>query len=463
MMLTRRLPPDEFAAYQLLRTGVTLAAIFGDAINFWAIRNVARNKFSWYNFPVLASLFSPLAFIIVYVATSYVYGWEPGILALVFVLSVVMLVRGGLLGSVYAIRPINIVRGGLIFELMKVLMTYVFVVYMRQGVPGVFISLIIAFMAEICVASFRTFPLATYIDRVLMKAVASKLWVPLTTKFSNYMAMLDVYLVSYILGNIVISGYYRIMYSLANIIWFSSAVGMALYPYLIRNEVDAKEVREVWKSAMALAAPLCFGISLSMDHVLYFLNPRYEWLSPLAPLATAIGLLLALHLLADRQLLGIERADERDLKIGGYISTMPKLYLIQNVSYMIVLYIIFSNWRPVDFTSIFLWLSIYLISLLASFLVKAYLLRRRKAWPLSKEDVKWIIVASAAGSVPLYIVSTIINPTPSAVYQALNLSILAIVGGGAYLLTLLVLDREVREWAFSLLHLLRRGRSERAS
>lgn len=463
MMLTRRLPPDEFAAYQLLRTGVTLAAIFGDGVNFWALRNVARNRFSWYNFPVLSSLFSPLAFIVVYAATSYVYGWEPGILALVFILSVVMLVRGGLLGSVYAIRPINIVRGGLIFELMKVLMTYVFVVYMRQGVPGVFISLIIAFVAEISVASFRTFPLATYIDRVLMKAVAFKLWVPLTTRFSNYMALLDVYLVSYVLGNIVLSGYYRIVYSLANIIGFSSAIGMALYPYLIRDEVSAKEVREIWKSAIALAAPLCLGVSLSINHVLYLLNPRYEWLSPLGPLVAFVGLLLALHILANRQLLGIERADEHELKAGGYISIMPKLYLIQNGSYMIALYIIFSNWRPEDFTSILFWLTVYLISLLLGFLVKVYLLRKKGAWPLSKDDVKWIVVASAVGGVPLYMVSMVIRPVSSAVYQALNLSILAIVGGGIYLLTLLALDKEVREWAVSLLRLLLSGKSGRTS
>ncbi len=450
MMLTRRLGPEEFAAYQLLRTGATFAAIFGDSVSFWATRCVARNKLTWYTFLGLPLLFSPISFIIIYLASSFVYGWDPSILMLVFVFSLVLLIRGGILGSIYALEPINIVKGGVAYEIMRVLMTYIFVVEMKQGVPGVFLSLTIAFVVEIAVASIKSLPTATVIDVRLAKETVKNLWMPLITRISTIIALLDVYVVSYALGSILLSGYYRILFTLITILSYTSALGMALYPSLIKEEAGKEEIRQVWKSAVVMAAPLCFGLSICMSHLLFLLNPKYVWLAPFGSISAIAGFLYALNILSDRLLLGIEKVDVERPIIKGYLSTRLKIYLLQNVTYIAILYMIFKGFKLNEFYGLLIWLTMYMLANAIGFGVKAYILREKGEWPLKVGDLKFIVVSSIVGGIVLYFFSTWLRPSVQAVVQALNLLVLAAVGGGVYFSILLALDREVRGWLLSI-------------
>ena len=171
--------------------------------------------------------------------------------------------------------------------------------------------------------------------------------------------------------------------------------------------------------------PAAVFMALSMNHITALLGPSYTVLNPLGPLVATLAMLFAMNMVMDEELVE-----------GG---TALKILLLQNPIYLFTLYIIFREWGGSMMNGILSWLGTLTAFLVASIIVKWFILSKEGRWPVEIGELRKVALAASVEGVVLSVAGfLLLRPAPSLPLQGANLALLALAGGAGYYLALKV-------------------------
>ena len=407
---TRGLGLIEFSILQLLLVGASIASALGEGVALVAQRGVLRNRFIWYTFLFLSTLLVPLSLVIALCAGLYAVGPNLEVISLLLVYTALSTGIWGLLGSVKAIRPEQALRAGIAFEVVKALSAFILVVVLGYGISGALLSLILAQVVQAAAFSYRTLPRRTFLDLDLAKNVPLR-WGLFFLPLTSYFMMVDVFVVAHVTGRLDLVGYYRALFVLA------MAIGLACRPR--------------WDEGVKVALPAAAFFAVLMKHIAALLGPQYSILGLAGPLVATIGILLAVNMAVDEELM-----DD---------GTALKIAVLQNPIYLFALYIIFREWEGRLLSGLLAWFGTLMSFMVAALVVKWFVLSRRDAWPIRAWELRDVAAASFVEGVVLLLLGLfLLRPAEGLAEQALNVALLASAGGLAYVATLWLAGRSIR-------------------
>ena len=371
VIVTRSLTVNEFGLWNMISQYIAYTAIpLSSIASFWIVRYAARGVkeapssgvfFSIILLFIGLPLYSAVA---LWASTSFSQPIFFMILATPHVVTYILL---GALGSIATgISPEQIGISSIIFETSKVVLAYVLVRLMSQGLTGAIISVIFAQLIHLgyLLAIFRKLISRRLIDRSLTRKWFKLSWLPLYELFSGIVGGLDVIIARIISMTDALIGIRSVACIAGSFPRYASSLTLSLYPRILGttdNRTWSRDVEEMLRFISLMAIPITFGNIALMSIILEIFGKNY------APaLAAAITISIAqlvglLGSITDPVLKGSERIDVQDyVNPKDYLrSTIFKLVTVNNfsaVAYVIAVAIALMFWNNGDiYTAALYW------------------------------------------------------------------------------------------------------------
>lgn len=390
LIITRSLTPDELGTWSLIGSLVTYVIIIEPMISYWTKREIARGIDSGKTAILSSGAFSSvgiLAYLVIAYFVSEPTGADVNILFFAALLIPFTFFYRTLSAIAIGWKPHLNSIGVLIFDVCKLPVAIFFVYYLDQGVNGVVLSLIFAYIiTSIVLAILLRNKIQHKINYNYLKNWLKRAWLPSYIKFPN-MVVLDVLVFSVITGSVIGLAYWTVAFALGTTLRHTSQVTRAVYPKLLsggRKEYLQENLIRLFYFAFPLTA-----ISISFAKPgLYALYPIYDIAALLVVFITLRSFLKILASAFTQALQGIEKVDTKESTQKDYLKSklfyLPTIRLIHRGVYISTLAIgllilIQSNSSQID---LLLYWSIIALIVQIPFTLYFYIMVR-KSFPLS--------------------------------------------------------------------------------
>lgn len=422
--------------------------ILSGAISFWTMRFVARGAEGATKTGLVANLILSAIAAMIYLALlpiiSPTFGLENYLAVyLIFVGQVIETYLITVLeSSLQGNKPEYVGYGLLVGEILKLAFCVVFVVWQHWALPGVALSIVVAFAIKI---------------GFYLKVISSELRQKLTfsyvrewirgSAFNIYNIIGDriaaiLFLMLSLYGTQYAVSYYTAAAQIANIIAYSSFLAFALTPKLLaENKIG--EATTSLKLVLMFAIPMTIGVlSLPSSFLVFMkLSGEYVVAAPVLMILAIDALILTTSTVFNYVLQGIERVDEK-AKIPFRKVVRSRLFVAFSLPYLqaaialpatFYALTVFARGDPLQV--VIYATGINAIGHVVTFLVMYYVIRRAVKVQIPWRNIGKYIISSAAMAAILYFVH------PSG---RLSTLIVTAIGGGVYISVLLAIDTETR-------------------
>lgn len=363
LIITRTLTPEEFGTWALIGAILNYLLISEVIINYWTVRQIARNE------PVgktglLSSTFFILAAIPIYLAYVYFTSDQSNVIFDSILLGIILIPVYFLSNALVQInlghKPNAVSYGNLIFEITKIPIALSLVVFFELGISGAIFTILLSYSARIIIQIyFAKNVLRTKFQFNIIKNWIKLAPVPLYNILPNYLKNLDVLLYPIIIGSVIGVTYYFVAFTISNIVMHSSLIAQALYPKLLA-EGKYEAISENFSLVMYFAIPLTTLAILFAKPGLFALNPEYQFADFIVGVLSLKILLIVLHKYFQQILLGLENVDaENNVKFSKLLHSklfyVPTINIIQYSSYIIIFVIILTSNSNISDLDLVLW------------------------------------------------------------------------------------------------------------
>lgn len=440
---------NEYGAWGTLNIVIPYFTLMSSAIPFWTMRFVARDKEGATKTGVLANAGLGVIATLIYLALLpiIITAFRVQNYAIFYGISAVQIIENYLIvvleACLQAKRPHFVGYGLLISEVFKMLLAYLLIVKLGQGLLGVVFSIIIAFAIKI-VFYFRI-----VLKELKQKAVFNYIreWIKGST-FNIYNIIGDriaaiIFLMLSSYGGEIASSYYQASAPIANIITYSAFLAFALYPKMLA-ENSVKEVTSSLRMVLMFAIPMTAGVIAIPSSYLTLLPGVYSIAAPVLTIMAIDALILTTSSTFASIIYGLERIDEK-AQIPFKQVAKSRIFIIFSLPYahsIITLptafYVLtnFAKNQPLLVATYAI--GINTVAHAAMFTVQYVILRRA-----AKIEIPWKNIAKYMfASIIMAGILLAVNPSK----PSWTLGITA-VAGITYIAILLAIDKEARNLA----------------
>ena len=363
VIITRQLSQEEFGTWGLIVATLNFLLISEVIINYWTVRQIARNE------PVgktglLSSTFFILAAIPIYLAYVYFTSEQSNVIFDAMLLGIILIpvyfVSNALVQINLGHKPHAVSYGNLTFEITKIPLALGLIVFFELGISGAIFTILLSYFARIIIQIyFGKNVLRTKFQFIILKNWIKLSIVPLYNTFPNYLKNLDVLLYPILIGSVIGVAYYFAAFTISNIVLHSSLIAQALYPKLLA-EGKYKAISENFSLVLYFAIPLTTIAILFAKPGLFALNPEYQFADFIVMILSVKVLLIVLHKYFQQILLGLEKVDiENNVKFSKLVHSklffVPTINIIQYSSYIIIFVVILSSNSNISDLELVLW------------------------------------------------------------------------------------------------------------
>lgn len=448
LLVANMLPQNEYGTLGKFNIIIPYFTLLSGAISFWTMRFVARGKEGAIKTGVAANMTVATIATIIYLTTipitAAAFKFEEYTLA--YAVEAVQIIELYLIAvfeaCLQAQRPHFVGYGLIIGEVTKVLLAYVFIMLFSQGLLGVILSLIIAFGIKVA------FYFGIILKELRQKLVFNyiKEWLK-GSVFNIYSAIGDriasiIFFMLAIYGGDTGTSYYYAALQIANVITYSSFIAFALTPRLLARN-DITEATASLKMVLLFAVPMTVGVLTIPSSYLLFLKESGEYViaTPVLMILAVDALIMTASTVLSYVLYGIEKLDEK-AKIPFKQVVKSRLFIAFSLPYVhsaITLpttFYILNNFASNDP----LLVAIYATGINTAAHLAMIIVLYRVLWKAVRLNIPWKSVGKYVAA-SLIMGGVLLLSHPSRRSTTL---VFTAFGGGIYLLSLMVIDKETR-------------------
>ena len=452
LMVANSLSQNEYGVWGIFNVIIIPNfTILSSAVSFWAMRFVARGKEGAVKTGIIANMTLAFVVTLVYLALLPVFTAAFGLesYSLIYVVAAVQVIETYLISVLEAClqaqQPHFVGYGLLVGEVCKVLLAYFFILQLGLGLPGVILSVVIAFALKI------SFYLKAVMQELRQRAVLGyiKEWVK-GSAFNIYNIIGDriasiIFVMLTIYGLETGTGYYYAAIQIANIIAYSAFLAFALQPKLLA-ENNINEATVSLKLVLMFAVPMTAGVIAIPSSYLMFLKESMDYVpaTPVLVILAFDALILTISSIFTYVLYGIEKLDEK-AKIPFRQVMKSRLFIAFSLPYVHSMITLPTTFYALNFlannnpqlVATFV-TAINTAAHLAMFMVLYWVLRKAVKVKIPWKSIGKYVAASSIMAIVLFLVN------PARRYTTL---IVTVAGSLIYLGLLLVIDEETRTLA----------------
>lgn len=451
LMVANSLPQAEYGVWGIFNIIIPYFTILSGAISFWAMRFVARGMQGATKTGAAANTAIGTMAALIYLALLPIITPRFGLqnyLTVYFVMAtqvVELYVINVLESCLQGKQPELVGYGLLVGEILKVALSYVFIIHLQLGLIGVAFALVVASAIKI------VFYIKTVFGELKQKIAFNYIreWMK-GSAFNVYNIIGDrmaaiIFLLLTIYGTEIAASYYYASVQIANVIVYSTFIAFALTPKLLaEGKID--EATMSLKLVMMFAIPMTAGVLALPDSYLVFLRTTGEYViaTPVLVILAIDALVLTTSSIFHYVLYGIERVDEK-AKIPFREVVRSRVFIAFSLPYVHSAITLPTAFYALTFLAHNdpLQVAIYVTGIntvghVATFLVLYYVLRKAV-----RVKIPWSNIGKyAASSAIMGFMLFFLHPT-----RRLPTLIFTAIGGLVYIVIVLAIDSDTRKLA----------------
>ena len=464
LLVTRNTTKAEYGVWVNLNVDIiAYFTLLASAVPFWVMRFVARKHEGSAKTGVVANLLLGAVSAVIYVFMApFIVSWlnvDVKFLPL-YVIASAQVIQLYLLTAFEAVlRVVNIEALGyglLIEELVKVGLAYLLIVYFGLGLFGAMTAIIFAcFIQILYYLRISWESLRGSINWAYVKEWLKGSLVNIYNVVGGRIAAFGLILL-FVMSGEVARAYYGASYQIASIIGYSVFLAYALYPRLLMRE-DSRDISESFKLFFMFSIPMTVGAITLADSFLSILGEKYVGggdtfgYAVAAPVLRlyAIGVLISsICQVVDSVIFGTEKLDF-EAKISFRELVRSRIFVIFSLPYVIsavylpCVYFTLTIFGSDPLASAFYVVLIGFFMNLFSLSVRLILARGNVVFCFPWRSLAKYLFASAVMAFVLLVI-----PHPTRISMTLAYTLL---GGAIYLSILLIIDKETRILAKTIL------------
>ena len=343
-LVTRSLSIEEFGQYNLVLSITVYVVTSHWIISYWTTREIARGNTSGKTAILSSGIFSSIGtfiFLIIGISVSNSSNLELNTIILAGALIPLQFLHNILNHISVGWRPQIASYGNLFLELAKVPLAFLFLFMFGMELNGVFLSLILGFLASISIMLyFNRNQLRTSFSLTVLKTWLSRFWLPGYQMLATIIYTFD-FLIVVILASPEVVGFYAAILAIGSLVSHSNLVTVGAYPKLLGNG-RGKYLNENFRLLLYFSILFSTLSIVFAKAGLFILNPIYEVVSVGVIFITIRYFLYNISYNFNSMLRATETIDEKqNPTIGEFLKSklfkIPTIQLFQYVSYILIL------------------------------------------------------------------------------------------------------------------------------
>ena len=438
LIVTRRLPQEEFGLWTLIGSLVSYVIIFEPMISFWVSRQIARGlkvgKTALYTSSVFSAI-SLLIYVIIIQFVSEITDSDIQILLLASILVPLTFVSSTLMGINLGHKPQATSYGVLFFEITKIPAALILVYFLDLGIYGAIMATILALSSKIAIQLFfAKIKLTGIFSKTTVVNWLKLSWLPMYANVARFIFTLDVLIFSALTGSVIGLSYYGAIMTVGNIIAHAGKFTEALYPKLLAGG-GLEYIKDNFSKFMFLAIPLYVITLLFSKDALFAINPIYISAFFIIPIYATRSILYSIMGTFYRILQGAETVDESEttsfkLLVRSKLFLVPTLDMIHYSIYVASLFIILSILIPQGYSDVDLimwWTVTGLIIQIPFTIYIGLLVYRQTGFKIPVVDIGKFSFAGLLMAIVFYFTHDIIVTYEESIFQFFPLMIIELM------------------------------------
>ena len=349
VIITRNLSQDEFGLWGALGSMIVYGMVLDPIISYWVTRETARDKIS----QTTAVIFNQtLSFggIAIFVILVFVLGIVEKLdYQLLFLIILLIPIRyfTKILNSINSgWKPQNMFYGMIISEITKIISGLIFIYYFQMGLPGLVLTLIIAYVINsIVLIILSRKKLTSTIQIEYIKTWSKNMFIPLYARLNTVIYESDKILVLIITDSVIGVSYFVAAMIVGSLVTYSTTLSNVVYGKLLSGS-KTHFLKDTLSLHFFVAIPLVSISIIFSDIGMKILNPVYEVAALIVILLTIRSFFQSFRSAFTQYILGSEDVDRYSVKTSDYLKTslfsLPSFDLIQQLVYITILVLVFS-------------------------------------------------------------------------------------------------------------------------
>ena len=351
LMITRQLPEYDFGVWQNIGDIVLYLTVFSTILPPWVLRYVSRGYDGAPMTGFVINLVMAIPFTIACAVLSPFFAKIAGTDPTYFVLASVQVFQLHLIPLLEHVatskKPHLLAYDTMLHETLKIAVAILLVIYLKMGLVGAMLSLIVANTAGICLflvmlgSEFRSRPRWSHLKSWFKTSTLS-----IYGMIGGRIASLDMILLI-LFGGALARALYGAAYTITILITYTATLAFGLYPKLLSGGGGA-DVEASIKLTTVFAVPALVGVITIAHPLLIILNPSYESAYPILYILSIVAFLSCYSSIFDSVITGTEKVDSlpgftiKDLT-RSRLFILPTLNYVQAGLALPILYLIFNS------------------------------------------------------------------------------------------------------------------------
>lgn len=461
IIVTRRLTGEDFGIWQIIGLMIGYSLIPSSIFNYWVTRYIARGAKVAKTGMIMNMIMAPIATIVYIIASIFLTQriQSPLVYFLIAGFQVILYYTLSTLESIaQGIKPEVQSYGFFLFEVTKVVLAIWLVIELKMGMIGAILAVSFAQMAQIFLVALMIRDTITgKFNKELVKGWLKVFWLPIFGTLSGMLYNLDGLIVPAITGSPLPLTYFKVPSIISNVITYSGFLATALYPKLLRFG-RKEDVEVAIRFVLTFGIPMSVGAFVLARPLLYLLNPAYADLIWILRVLIPAALISSLSGIFGTVLVGTEKVElNSNLRFKDFMKSrlfiVPLITYVSSTFYIIALTILlyFSFIWKIDHVSLtFFWAILSLLVVLFS-TIYVYTLAK-KVMDFKFKSISLLKYLSCSGIMAIILQSLKYNLEYIPTFSVYVISILALVGFGAFIYTIMlsIIDKEFRNMVFAI-------------
>ena len=456
VLITRRLSAEEFGVWALISSLIVYSLIPYDLVGSWIMRDAARGKKVLDTALALCLLLSPIS-ILIYIlsgigsASAINYDAAIILLGLMVLAPYISLSMASAIQRGYMPQRIGVSR--IIFEISKVLFAFFFLILLGLRLIGALLSLSLAYAIQAGLLLYNSKSLRQKINTGWILKWLKGAPANVINVLNKALSATNIILMSVILGNAAIAGYWQAAVSASALVTSSKLLATGLGARLLSGGTQ-RDVDKSFSFCMMLAIPLLLGFLILSKDLLWLLNPIYSsaWIA--ACILAVAGLTRFIGSMEATILIGTDEFDRGDViafkdylksrvfMVNGLRTMLTGLNLATVAAYLIIVGRAVSMVEAI--TSI---AAINLMWAIAGAVINLKLMRDMTSFRLNLSTLKPYLASATIMALAIYALREALGFRPARALEAgCQILLLVIIGGAIYGGVLYLISKEFRRF-----------------
>lgn len=452
VIVARKLSVNYFGAWAYVMKILSYLCLPASLISFWASRDAARNEKPLSTLLVTSSamiLFLTLVYILASRFLANLVNFEEWVFLTGFMLLPTIYLLNTLEGLAGATKPQVRYLAFIAFELSKVVIGYLLMVYFGMGIVGAFLTLLLSQLIQVLLLLHF---LKTFFGSIHLKDAIK--WfkgfaIPTLGMISSIISGMDMMLGPLIYGSLIPAAYWYASLAFATLLSYHGSFGEALYPRLLATG-NEEDVRITLRLSFLVGLPMLLGGLTIRQDALTLLRKEYVQVASTLVLLMFSYWLSGFHSIFGCAITGLEKVDVgRSIGIIGYVKSRlfryTSMLTINNLSYIVMVAVLsyYARINAMDSIGLtFLWAMAHLMSTLIAIVVDLRYLK----WKIEPLNVFSLTskysAASATMAMLVYFVLRIYPSSDVALIQGIRMLLGVIAGVVIYFGILYFIDKD---------------------